>query len=206
MDPVEQMGDEELVREFLGYTERLSQMAAAELVGVSQSTVSEWRRGVYREMQRDKRTLLEMRVAEGRKNGPFRRKPPMGRTPAAPVAESPPGGLASQAEEILHSDASEVEKAAQLLGLWGLQRAAAIATLAETLRRDQEAIERQSEVLLNLSRAALEKATPQPMPTNGESIYSLVEEVRAALGRLEREGSQSGTEGTGESTRSREQS
>lgn len=64
MQPVDTLTDAELVGEYVEAAKRdkLTQTAAGELVGVGQSTASEWWRGVYRAVQPDTRVALESAV------------------------------------------------------------------------------------------------------------------------------------------------
>lgn len=68
MKPVDTLTDAELVAEYVeaAKRERWTQTPAGELVGVGQSTASEWWRGVYREIHPDTRVALEGAVRQVR--------------------------------------------------------------------------------------------------------------------------------------------
>lgn len=74
LDPtVGEMSNEELIKEFVSRAKtakpRLTQARAAKLVGVGQTTVSEWWRGVYRDVRPETRDQLERAVRHARETG-----------------------------------------------------------------------------------------------------------------------------------------
>jgi hypothetical protein len=154
MEPVEELEDRELIREFVALWKatrpRPTQSVAGALVGVGQSTASEWWRKVYREIEPSTRVGLERAVKHGREAGSLNGLVPISMDGKGTNGA---GDLSRQVDAILTSDADDLTKTARMIDLWGIYRQRAISDVAELLRGDREILLVRAQALKELGTA-----------------------------------------------------
>jgi hypothetical protein len=153
MEPVEELEDRELIREFVALWKatrpRPTQSVAGALVGVGQSTASEWWRKVYRDIEPSTRVGLERAVKHGREAGSLNGLVPISMDGKGTNGA---GDLSRQVDAILTSDADDLTKTARMIDLWGIYRQKAISDVAELLRGDREVLKLRAEAVRDLAR------------------------------------------------------
>jgi hypothetical protein len=146
MKPVEDLTNAELIGEFvrLAKAARMTQSGAADAVGVTQPTASEWWRKVYRDLRPENRRALEDFV-KGARTGHASGKSPSNGLPSSP------GGMPEEAYDGFFQRVDEINRADMAEGMKIMK----IDALASAIRAEQG---RRAEMAAEARARAVERA------------------------------------------------
>jgi hypothetical protein len=151
--PVEQLDNAELIAEFVKWAKqaRLTQASAAEAVGVSQATTSEWWRKIYRELQPDTRRAVEVFVREKRGEGSV---------PNEAAAAAHQEALLGEGSRELWRQLDRIEAQANLTETMKILKVQEIAAAirAEAMREAEGAAKIRAEAILEAERGTRQRS------------------------------------------------